>query len=86
MSYLVYSALPVQLRKMASLANIAALRLKYKERKELFLEENIPVKEPITIFRDWMEVALKTEEILEPNAACLATINRSFKSILLKNI
>lgn len=67
---------------MSSLANISALRLKYKEKKDLFLEENIPVKEPIKIFRDWMELALKTDEILEPNAACLATVNRLLKTTL----
>lgn len=50
--------------------------MKYKEKKEIFLEENIKVKEPITQFRVWMEEAVNTEEILEPNAACLATVNR----------
>lgn len=76
MGYRVYTATFNHLRRMTSLANISALRLKYKEKKELFLEENIPIKEPIHIFRDWMQLALNTEEILEPNAACLATVNR----------
>ena len=50
--------------------------MKYKEKKDAFLEENIKVKDPIVLFREWMEVAVKTEEILEPNAACIATVDR----------
>ncbi|XP_017144778.1 pyridoxine-5'-phosphate oxidase [Drosophila miranda] len=54
---------------------LSALRLKYHERKDAFLEENIKIKNPFCIFRDWLELALKTPEILEPNAAALATVN-----------
>lgn len=46
------------------------------EKKQAFLEENIRVKEPITLFREWMNQALQTEEIIEPNAASLATVGR----------
>ncbi|XP_036341676.1 pyridoxine-5'-phosphate oxidase isoform X1 [Rhagoletis pomonella] len=77
-------------RKMSSTVNLSALRLKYCEKKEVFLENNIKVKEPITLFREWLEEALKTEELLEPNAACLATVNRDGKPsnrfVLLKDV
>ncbi|XP_067638616.1 uncharacterized protein sgll isoform X1 [Eurosta solidaginis] len=67
-----------------------ALRLKYREKKEVFLEQNIKVKEPIALFREWMEQALQTEELLEPNAACLATVNKDGKPsnrfVLLKDV
>lgn len=49
------------------------------EKKQAFLEENIRVKEPITLFREWMNQALQTEEIIEPNAASLATVGRYVK-------
>lgn len=58
------------------LSYLLALRMKYMEKKQAFLEENISVKEPITLFKEWLEQALQTEEILEPNAACLATVSR----------
>ncbi|KAI8046195.1 hypothetical protein M5D96_002395 [Drosophila gunungcola] len=58
---------------------LSALRLKYHERKDAFLEENIKVKNPFCVFRDWLELALKTPEILEPNAAALATVSAEGK-------
>ncbi|TMW46983.1 hypothetical protein DOY81_007930, partial [Sarcophaga bullata] len=80
----------VQLRKMSSSVNLSALRMKYKEKKDAFLEENIKVKDPIVLFREWMEIAVKTEEILEPNAACIATVDSngcpSNRFVLLKDI
>jgi len=50
--------------------------MKYREKKEVFLESNIKIKEPISLFREWLDVALQTEEILEANAACLATVSK----------
>ncbi|CAD6995987.1 unnamed protein product [Ceratitis capitata] len=77
-------------RKMSSTVNLSALRLKYREKKEVFLEENIRVKEPITLFREWLDQALQTEELLEPNAASLATVDRNGKPsnrfVLLKDV
>ncbi|XP_052837128.1 pyridoxine/pyridoxamine 5'-phosphate oxidase [Drosophila gunungcola] len=69
-------------RKMSqevSELQLSALRLKYHERKDAFLEENIKVKNPFCVFRDWLELALKTPEILEPNAAALATVSAEGK-------
>ncbi|KAH8337394.1 hypothetical protein KR059_008870, partial [Drosophila kikkawai] len=56
-----------------------ALRLKYHDRKDAFLEDNISVKNPFCVFRDWLDLALKTPEILEPNAAALATVSADGK-------
>lgn len=58
---------------------ILALRMKYNERKDAFLEQNIKVKDPFCLFRDWLDAALNTKEIIEPNAAALATVDASGK-------
>ncbi|XP_023175728.1 pyridoxine-5'-phosphate oxidase isoform X2 [Drosophila hydei] len=67
------------MNQKAAVGQLSALRLKYRERKDAFLEENIKVKDPFYIFRDWLSDALNTEEILEPNAAALATVNAAGK-------
>ncbi|XP_055375290.1 pyridoxine/pyridoxamine 5'-phosphate oxidase-like [Condylostylus longicornis] len=80
------------LRALAKMSevNISSLRLKYMEKKEVLLESSIKVKEPITIFKEWLNLALQTEEILEPNAACLATVDKNGKPsnrfVLLKDV
>ncbi|XP_034487121.1 pyridoxine-5'-phosphate oxidase isoform X2 [Drosophila innubila] len=63
----------------ASMEQLSALRLKYHERKDAFLEQNISVKDPFCVFRDWLNDALNTKEILEPNAAALATVDAEGK-------
>lgn len=55
---------------------LLALRLKYKSPKEIFTEDSIQKKEPFSLFKQWLEEAVNTEEILEPNAMSLATVNR----------
>ncbi|XP_055908587.1 pyridoxine/pyridoxamine 5'-phosphate oxidase-like [Eupeodes corollae] len=82
---------PILIRKMSSInSTISSLRMKYMEKKQVFLEENIKVKEPIHLFNEWLEIALKTDEILEPNAACLATVNKdglpSNRFVLVKEV
>lgn len=52
-----------------------ALRIKYKEKRDVFREDSIEVKEPINLFGKWFDEACKTEEIIEPNAMCLATVS-----------
>ncbi|KAL5283908.1 PNPO family protein [Megaselia abdita] len=73
-----------------STVDIANLRIKYRERKDVFLEKNIKIKEPITIFKEWLEEAAKTEEIIEPNAGCIATVDKngfpSNRFVLLKDV
>lgn len=70
--------------------NMSSLRMKYLEKKQVFLEENIKVKEPISLFHEWMQTALNTEEILEPNSACIATVNKdglpSNRFVLVKEV
>ncbi|XP_055852102.1 pyridoxine/pyridoxamine 5'-phosphate oxidase-like [Episyrphus balteatus] len=78
-------------RRMSSInTNMSSLRMKYLEKKQVFLEENIKVKEPISLFKDWLQTALNTEEILEPNAACIATVNKdgfpSNRFVLVKDV
>lgn len=53
-----------------------ALRLKYRSEKEVFLEQNIEVKDPFHLFRAWLNEACQTPEILEPNAFCLSTVSK----------
>lgn len=55
---------------------LAALRLKYKKRGEVFLEEQIAVKEPIALFRRWLDEALANTDIIEPNGMCLSTVGK----------
>lgn len=69
--------------------NFVALRLKYKTPKEVFTEDSIEKKEPFSLFNKWIQDALNTPEILEPNAICLATVNKegfpSLRYVLLKD-
>uniref|UniRef100_A0A336M7R7 pyridoxal 5'-phosphate synthase n=1 Tax=Culicoides sonorensis TaxID=179676 RepID=A0A336M7R7_CULSO len=69
--------------------DISSLRLKYKTPKEIFTEESITKKEPFGLFNKWLQDALNTPEILEPNAICLATVNKdgfpSLRYVLLKD-
>jgi pyridoxamine 5'-phosphate oxidase len=55
---------------------LSALRIKYKEKKDVFREDSIEKKDPIDLFGKWLDEATKTEEILEPNAMALATVNK----------
>ncbi|XP_062553977.1 pyridoxine/pyridoxamine 5'-phosphate oxidase-like [Armigeres subalbatus] len=76
-------------RRMSSI-DISALRIKYKEQKDVFLESSIEVKEPFSLFRKWFDEACNTPEIIEPNAMCLATATKdaipSARFVLLKDI
>ncbi|XP_053671332.1 pyridoxine/pyridoxamine 5'-phosphate oxidase-like [Anopheles nili] len=77
------------LRRM-SFVDLASLRIKYKSEKEIFLESSIERKEPISLFRSWMQDACETPEIIEPNAMCLATATKdavpSARFVLLKDV
>jgi pyridoxamine 5'-phosphate oxidase len=55
---------------------ILALRIKYKEKKDVFTEESIVVKEPFNLFKKWIDEAISTPEIIEPNAMCLSTATK----------
>lgn len=46
------------------------------EKKDIFLESSIEKKNPFDLFGKWFNDAIKTEEIIEPNAMCLATVSK----------
>ncbi|XP_065091395.1 pyridoxine/pyridoxamine 5'-phosphate oxidase-like [Ochlerotatus camptorhynchus] len=80
----------LNIARRMSTVDIAALRIKYKEKKDIFHESSIEVKEPFSLFRKWFDEACNTPEIIEPNAMCLATATKdaipSARFVLLKDI
>ncbi|XP_055605927.1 pyridoxine/pyridoxamine 5'-phosphate oxidase-like [Uranotaenia lowii] len=76
-------------RRMSSV-DISALRVKYREKKDILLESSIEPKEPFQFFKKWLDEACNTPEIIEPNAMCLATATRdafpSARFVLLKDV
>ncbi|EAT46086.1 AAEL002703-PB [Aedes aegypti] len=80
----------LNIARRMSTVDIAALRIKYKEKKDIFHESSIQVKEPFSLFRKWFDEACNTSEIIEPNAMCLATATKdaipSARFVLLKDI
>lgn len=55
---------------------ITALRIKYLEKKEVFREDSIEKKDPICLFKKWLDEAISTTELLEPNGMCLSTVSK----------
>lgn len=54
----------------------------------MFLEKDIKVKDPLNLFKIWLNEACETPEILEPNAFCLSTVSKyifSWQFIWFKN-
>lgn len=56
--------------------DISSLRIKYMEKRDVFLEDSIEKKEPMSLFDKWFQDALNTPEIIEPNAMNLATATK----------
>ncbi|XP_068633131.1 pyridoxine/pyridoxamine 5'-phosphate oxidase-like isoform X1 [Battus philenor] len=56
--------------------DIGGMRIKYKDKKDTFLEKHLVSKEPFGQFKSWFEDACDKKEILEPNAMCLATVSK----------
>lgn len=54
------------------------MRIKYKDKSETFMEEQLVSKEPIGQFKEWFNEACKTPQIFEPNAMILATATRYY--------
>lgn len=52
------------------------MRTPYKEKSEVFLEEDLVAKEPFAQFKNWFDQACNTPGIIEANAMCLATANK----------
>lgn len=57
--------------------NIAAMRIDYTLNSEQLDTDNLPVKDPISLFEIWFTEAKNCERIEEPNAMTLATGTRS---------
>ncbi|OAD60249.1 Pyridoxine-5'-phosphate oxidase, partial [Eufriesea mexicana] len=68
---------------------LIGMRIKYKDKNETFMEDQLVSKEPIGQFKAWFNEACKTPQIFEPNAMILATANRdgnpSARAVLLKS-
>ncbi|KAJ3642392.1 hypothetical protein Zmor_025184 [Zophobas morio] len=56
--------------------NVSDIRTKYNDRTNLFLEEDIEVKEPFHLFEKWFNGVRGHPAIEEPNAMCLATATK----------
>ena len=52
------------------------MRIKYKDKRETFTEDQLDSKEPFGQFKAWFEVATKTPGIQEANAMCLGTATK----------
>ncbi|XP_047362694.1 pyridoxine/pyridoxamine 5'-phosphate oxidase-like isoform X2 [Vespa velutina] len=69
--------------------DIGDMRMKYKNRSETFIEENLVSKEPIGQFKAWFDEACESPHILEPNAVFLGTATKdgipSVRTVLLKH-
>lgn len=46
------------------------------DRKDVLLEDNLPTKNPFTLFDLWFKEALADETCYEPNAMCISTVDR----------
>lgn len=56
--------------------DIGGMRAEYRNKNNVFTEDQLVAKEPFLQFKAWFDEACKTPEILEPNAMCLATSTR----------
>lgn len=52
------------------------MRKSYKDKSEVFLEDHIPIKNPISQFKLWFDEICNEKKIYEPNAMCLATATK----------
>ncbi|CAG9804885.1 unnamed protein product [Chironomus riparius] len=81
---------PKRIFNRMSSVDVAALRIKYLEKKEVFREDSIEKKDPIFLFKKWLDEAITNEELLEPNGMCLATVSKaglpSARFVLLKSV
>lgn len=52
------------------------MRAPYNDRQNIFLEENIEVKEPFHLFNKWFQDVVNDKRFVEPNAMCLSTATK----------
>ncbi|XP_018562256.1 pyridoxine-5'-phosphate oxidase [Anoplophora glabripennis] len=68
--------------------DVAGMRVNYNERTNLFLEENLEIKEPFYLFDKWFKIVKNDPRTVEANAMCLATATKtglpSARFVLLK--
>ncbi|KAG5680901.1 hypothetical protein PVAND_010380 [Polypedilum vanderplanki] len=73
---------------MSTTVEISAIRAKYREPQDIFHENSMTKKDPFHLFTKWFDEALVREDLVEPNAMCLATVNKdgypSARFVLLK--
>merc|ERR1712116_51496 len=62
-----------------NLVNLGDMRKPYNEKHSTFLESSLVSKEPIKQFKEWFDLASKTENIKEANSMCLATATKTGK-------
>lgn len=53
-----------------------AIRTKYNDRTNLFLEDDIEVKEPFHLFEKWFNFVRQNPTVVEPTAMCLSTATK----------
>ncbi|KAJ8912641.1 hypothetical protein NQ315_015153 [Exocentrus adspersus] len=59
---------------------VAGMRTSYNERDNLFLEDDLEIKEPLYLFDKWFKIVKNDPRTVEPNAMCLATATNSLCS------
>jgi len=52
------------------------LRVSYRDKKDVLLEDNLESKNPHQLFSIWFKKALERDDVRQPNAACLATATK----------
>lgn len=58
------------------LMHTTGLRKPYNARSNVFLEDQIAIKDPLHLFKIWFDEAKNNPSIVEPNAMCLSTATR----------
>ncbi|KAH1017532.1 hypothetical protein HUJ05_008156 [Dendroctonus ponderosae] len=56
--------------------DIGGMRHDYNSKSNLFLEDQLERKEPISLFQKWFEIIRNDSRTVEPNAVCLATCTK----------
>ncbi|XP_025418316.1 pyridoxine-5'-phosphate oxidase isoform X2 [Sipha flava] len=58
-------------------SSIAQLRVSYRDKSDVLLEDNLESKNPHQLFSIWFKKASERDDVRQPNAACLATATKS---------
>ncbi|CAL8092789.1 unnamed protein product [Calicophoron daubneyi] len=77
-------------RSMAQKLDLSAFRTPYRSEAETFGPVDIKCKDPITLFKLWLEEAIKSDQVYEANAMVLSTCSSSglpsLRYVLLKGL